>query len=308
MNKIITLTFALLFITGTAFAQVVIDQRGGNNRMTLDRKHVSVGSVTGANMAKITQNGRDNTAHINQVGAGNRFTVRQVGSHNLVKDVIHQGGWSWHGAVWDIDAGPSINGIIEIVQKGHYNVVHDADQAGYGNEVYIKQKGRHNLVDIEIQYNYNGVASENNVITISQYGNGNKVGDGTPSTGVGAFQRGRGNTMTITQHGGATAGTQSVSNQHGYPSWEGGQGLVQLGRGNTLIIDQTGSGSVVQFVMQDGAHNYVKITQTNKNSRAPVLVDVTQWGRHNKAYITQNSARSDVSIFQNGNYNVVHIK
>ena len=265
MKKLTTLTFALLFTAGIAFAQNNSStvQFGSGNDANIDQTH----TYGWDNNAFVYQEGKDNAVEdLVQLGGGNNYNVFQVGNKNVVTAFPKQG-----------DESPSYHGFINIIQAGNKNVVHDADQSGWGNRVIVNQLGDDNFVDVEAQIT-SGIFG--NSVAITQIGDDNALGTGSST---GAFQKGSFNHMDITQKDGASAGTETVS-LFGYPSHEGGQGLVQIGIKNALTIDQDGSGNEVRFTMQAGAFNHAVIEQGSGTNSA----DVWQLGVGNSANVTQN--------------------
>lgn len=275
MKKLITLTFVLLFTAGIVFGQnnATVNQSGLSNNVNIEQVYQDGSSVL-ANEAIVEQVGdNNNVENLRQRGAGNTYNVYQQGRGNLVTQFPRQG-----------DAGPSYNALIDIDQIGSNNIVHDADQTGYGNQITIMQNGNGNFADVEAQISPAGNQTIGNSIAITQTGDGNAVGTGT---GTGIYQNGTNNVMTIVQENGSHAGTMSVQNLFGVPGQEGGQGLVQLGANNTLSINQLGMGSEVRFVLQDGIGNTATITQGLNNGGANTA-SITQIGNNNTATITQN--------------------
>lgn len=275
MKKLITLTFVLLFTAGIVFGQnnATVNQSGLSNYVNIEQVYQG-GSSVSANEAIVEQIGDNNIIeNLRQRGAGNTYDVYQQGDGNLVTQFPRQG-----------DTGPSFNALIDIDQIGNDNVVHDADQSGYGNQITITQNGNGNFADVEAQISPAGNQIVGNTVVITQTGDGNAVGTGT---GTGIYQNGTNNMMTIVQENGSRAGTMSIQNMFGIPAQEGGQGLVQLGANNTLTINQMGLGSEVRFVLQDGTGNTATINQ-GLNSGGMNTADVTQIGNNNTATITQN--------------------
>ncbi len=277
MKTLLTLTTALLFTTGAAFAQsndATVDQVGNQNEVTITQVYQAGGSGDD-NEAFATQTGDNNAATgLNQRGAGNWYEIVQTGDNNLVDRYPNQGSTQ----------GGSYDGYISIKQLNDDNKVWDADQAGSENSLTVTQRGG-DIVNVEAQISPEGGVG--NTIVIDQFGGGNAVGEFS-SNGSGAYQEGEENSMDITQEGGAKAGIASVyvsgaTEKFFRSTVEGGQGLIQLGDDNMLNIDQDGA-STVGFVIQKGDMNEASVYQTGDYHTATV----SQAGNSNEAAITQS--------------------
>ncbi|SHF32917.1 Curlin associated repeat-containing protein [Fodinibius roseus] len=273
MKKLTTLLFVLVFASSMAYAQndATVDQDGNDNNATVNQTYTS-GAM---NEASINQIGNDNTVErLNQLGGGNWFGVTQDGDDNLVKSHAEQGS----------NAAESQGGSITISQTNDGNGVWDADQAGSENNATIYQDGD-DVANIEAQVSPSG--GSGNTILIDQMDGANSVG-AFSSNGPGAYQEGEGNSMDITQNGGAAAGTESkmitgVNSNFFRGNIEGGQGLIQFGNDNEMRIDQDGA-STVEFIVQDGNLNVADVMQTGNGHTA----SVSQVGSNNGASIIQN--------------------
>jgi hypothetical protein len=279
MKKIITLLFVFAFVSTMAFAQnsASVTQSGDDNKATVDQQYVGYGGQNVAIVEQVAGQDDGNTVRsLDQYGADNLYDIYQNGNGNMVRQHPEQG-----------KHGPSIGGKIDIDQLGDDNIVHDADQSGYGNTVTIMQEGSNNFVDVEGQDSRaTGGEYAGNTVNVAQYGDGNMVGTGT---GTGTYQTSGGNVINITQEGGSRAGTQTVQTSTGLPTQEGGQGLVQIsGYDNVMNIDQYGSGSEVKSVLQDGSMNVVNISQGLSGMGGMHTAEVTQVGVDNTVNITQN--------------------
>ncbi|WP_340104128.1 hypothetical protein [Rhodohalobacter sp. 8-1] len=277
MKKLSTLTLGLFFAAGSAFAQsneATVSQAGDQNEATIQQVYQAGGSGDN-NEAFTTQTGNLNVvAGLKQRGAGNWHGIVQTGDNNLVDRYPNQGS----------SQGGSYDGYISITQLGDDNKVWDADQAGSENSLTVTQRGG-DIVNVEAQISPEGGVG--NAIVIDQYGGGNAVGEFSPN-GSGAYQEGEGNSMDITQDGGAKAGIASVyvsgaTEKFFRSAIEGGQGLIQLGDDNMLTIEQDGA-STVGFVIQKGDLNKASVYQTGDLNTATV----SQVGNSNEAIITQS--------------------
>lgn len=294
--KKLFLTLNLLFcITLLAVAQnnATVKQLGNINEANISQIY-QAGASTDINSATITQTGNNNKVpDLQQRGAGNRFTITQVGYRNRTSAFTDQGGS-------DGTAVPSYDGVIEITQIGNENFVDDADQLGTGNELYINQgtdgaPGNNNYVTVDAQVSIGGTG---NRIRITQIGDNNAVGN--PNTQAGAYQEGSGNSMAITQRGGASAGKkeeftppEADFDNRFLKSQFGGEGLIQLGNNNKLTIDQNGESSV-DLVYQNGTGNIAYIMQIGADN----VTVVKQVGLSNTANITQNGIGNSATINQ----------
>jgi len=277
MKTLATLTTALLFTAGSAFAQsndATIDQVGNDNEVKVEQIY-QAGASSGMNEVFATQTGDNNKIlGTNQRGAGNEFRTTQTGDNNIIDRYPSQGS----------SAGNSYDGYISITQSGDDNKVWDADQAGSNNSLTITQSGG-DIANVEAQVSPEG--GSGNTIIIDQYTGENAVGEFSPN-GSGAYQEGEANTMTITQSGGAKAGIISVMVSGATESFfrgtvEGGQGLIQFGDDNTMMIDQDGA-STVKSIVQDGDMNHADVTQIGDFH----TTSVSQVGDSNVSNITQN--------------------
>lgn len=277
MKKLATLTLGFFLAAGSAFAQsndATVDQTGDQNEVSIQQVYQADGSGEN-NEAITTQTGDFNVvASLKQWGAGNWYEIVQTGDNNLVDRYPNQGSTQ----------GGSYEGYISITQLNDDNKVWDADQAGSENSITVTQRGG-DIVNVEAQISPEGGVG--NTIVIDQYGGGNAVGEFS-SNGSGAYQEGEGNSMDITQEGGAKAGIASVyvsgvTKKFFRSAIEGGQGLIQLGDDNMLTIEQDGA-STVGFVIQKGNLNDASVYQTGDYHSATV----SQMGDSNMATITQD--------------------
>lgn len=267
-------TLTALILSIFLFAEVswgqnnaTILQSGPNHNISIQQTF-QPGTQVIANEVIVSQKGNSSNApQIRQRGAGNRYEVLQDGLQNTLRRHAYQG-----------DKGPSYNALIYINQLGEGNIVHDADQTGFGNKTSISQNGLGNFADVEAQYS--APTGSGNAVSIMQTGNLNSVGNGT-ATGV--YQDGEQNEMTIIQENGATAGSQPIQ-PIGYIMQEEGQGLVQIGVNNNMSIDQSGSGNNIHYGLQSGVGNLASVTQHSMENDA----DFTQLGIKNMSTITQN--------------------
>ncbi len=301
MKKLTTLLFVLVFASSMAFAQnnsSDLDQEGTGNSADIDQIY-DAGQSSGTNHAMVYQDGQSNEVRgLNQKGAGNYYGITQIGEGNIVQSHPEQGG---QGGV------NSYDGFIQISQfaleGADGNKVWDADQAGEGNFLTITQNGG-DIANVEAQVSKGSGESVNQIYITQTFGD-NKVGEYSDN-GPGAYQEGSDNVMTITQSGGASAGTESKMVSGADDTFfrgnaEGGQALVQLGEMNLLNINQNGA-SKVEYAIQTDNSNYnvtgwntATISQTGDDH----MVDLEQHGA-NKATVTQTGGNHSASVWQSG--------
>lgn len=291
MKKLTTLSIALLFAAGSAFAQnneatatqevddseITIDQAGSSNSadalQTLGNGNmlINIDQQGSENDADVTQQfGQWHEAQIDQAGTGNEVNLTQDNTSTLA-DVSQEG------------TGNS----ADIYQRnyrfefGTYSSRVDVDQIGDNNEALVSSDGFGNNVSIEQgsdtrasdgQYASVTQNGSDNEATINQFGRG-----GADHTQI---QDGEGNKAIADNQWGSSDGYQE-----------------QVGTDNYSLIRQNGSHDA--SVVQHGDDNYSWIRQSAFSSDATF----TQTGDNNQINADQRGVGSEMTIEQTGNGN-----
>jgi hypothetical protein len=281
MKKLLTLSTALLFTAGAAFAQsndAVVTQTGDENDATVEQ----IGSANSAELNQgfagqgqdgalgdIFQDGTDNSATLKQRAWGdddNEHYITQVGASNSAT----------------INAFNGDNyGFVE--QYGSENSAR-MDQAGSGHTSIILQT-------VEQNYAYSRIVTgSDNVTGIVQGIPGIMPGmGGMQLNGLQAPLASTGNAATLKITGSDNeAGILQIglNNSAGTnPQYSGDKGISIEGDGNTAGIAQLGIGNSANIAVV-GSSNMALIGQMGASNSASVMQD----GSGNSAVITQSGS------------------
>lgn len=300
MKKLLTLSTALLFTAGAAFAQsndasvsqsgddndASVEQIGSGNEAEFNQGFINNGDFQGQSNAigEIIQDGNNNGATLNQRAwgdDGNEHTIDQIGSENVAKVDIYNGNnfgfVEQFGSENDarmVQSGTGHGSVI--IQTGDENYARSSSVAGSGNETAVVQ----------------GIPGETMPVLDGPVNEGPQLNQPfliLPESSVGnaATMRVKGsdNMAGILQLG-------SYNNAGSNPQWGGdlgisiegdgnAAGIAQLGSENTANISVLGNANtalIVQFgsgdigsIMQDGSGNSAVITQSGMGLVGPVL-------------------------------------
>ena len=335
MKKVFTFMFALVFMTGVAFAQsndASVDQSGDDNDATIEQ----IGSQNQADLiqrnfgssghvADIFQDGSQNTADVlsqggvgtntvdlDQLGTGNETTIAQLWGQNAA-EVMQDGSDN----VVNLQHRGSFQSSADIVQGGDRNsaVILDVGQTGSNpntnNDAIVSQTGDDNSVFIA--QGVFGGASES-VADFTQDGDGNyfetkqvrSFNNSVTGTQVGddnfyrASLRGSDNTVTMDMVGDANRGSWSI----------GSLGWPHQPEGNTLTIDVDGDDNYSTGSIK-GDYNTVDITQFGAGNRIGSSWYTTDGvvieGNHNTTMISQTGDSHSAALTQMGDGNTATI-
>lgn len=293
MKKLLTLSTALLFTAGAAFAQsndasvnqggddndATIEQIGSGNSAELSQGFENNGDFQGQNNAvgEILQDGDDNSASMNQRAwgnDGNEHYIDQLGDDNVANVDIYNGGN--FGLL--VQEGSENNARMlqsgsehesYIIQTGDENYARSSSTAGSGNITAIVQgipsvfAGMGGLLQLNLGLPLSSsdgnaatlrVKGSDNIAGILQIGLLNNAGSNPQGSGdLGISIEGDGNTAGIAQLGSENSANISI-----------------LGGINMALIGQVGS-SNTGSIMQDGSGNSAVIVQSDGFVSGPVL-------------------------------------
>jgi hypothetical protein len=286
MKKLLTLSTALLFTAGAAFAQsndASVNQDGDDNDATIEQ----LGSSNSAELNQgfdgqgqngaigdIYQEGFDNSASMNQRAwgnDGNEHVIEQLGISNTADVDIYNGdnsGYLLQEGVGNsarmVQSGTGHESLI--VQTGIENYAQSSSVAGTGNQTAIVQgipsefigdigmPGQLSLDDGPALVPIFG--SEENVATMTVSGSNNLAG---------ILQLGGGNTAGTNP---GYAGDKGID-----ISGDGNAaGIAQLGFGNDAAISVMGNANVAG-ILQLGAVNTASIMQDGSGNSAVIVQD-----------------------------------
>jgi len=289
MKKLLTLSTALLFTAGAAFAQsndATLTQTGDDNDATVEQIGMDNeaeltqgfdGQGQDGAIGSIFQDGTENSAtlkqrawgddsnehYIDQVGESNTATVRAFNGDNF--GIVEQFGADNSASM--VQSGTGHGSVI--IQTGEENYAYSSSTAGSGNLTGIVQgipdalPGMGGLqpmalMSTAIPSSGNtatlGVKGSNNMAGILQIGVGNSAGTNPQYSGdKGISIDGDGNIAGIAQLGIQNDAAISV-----------------LGSSNMALIGQMGAGNSGS-VTQDGSGNSALITQSGMGLPMPVI-------------------------------------
>jgi hypothetical protein len=291
MKKLTTLSIALLFSAGAAFAQsndatathevndseITIDQAGSSNSadalQTLGNGNmlIDIDQQGSGNDADVTQRyGQWHDAQIEQAGSDNDVSLIQDNTSTFAN--VSQDGTGNAADIYQRNYRFEFGGYasrVDVDQIGEENEAW-VDSDGFGNNVSIQQGSESRASDG--QYASVTQSGEDNQATIDQFGRG-----GADHTQI---QNGDNNVATADNQWGSSTGYQE-----------------QIGTGNSSLIRQNGSHDAT--VVQDGADNYSWLRQSAFSSDATF----TQTGDDNQINADQRGVGSEMTVIQTGNGN-----
>lgn len=287
MKKLLTLSTALLFTAGAAFAQ---------------SNDASVSQDGDSNEATIEQIGSDNSAELNQgfdgQGQSNAFaTIEQDGTANVAS--LNQRAWAERGNDHAIEQfGEGNEGTLDIyngnnsgflLQDGIENTARMV-QSGNENESLIVQEGFGNYAQSST------TAGSGNSTAIVQSGL-EPIFDEMPSEGLLSFELdvpillpsfSEGNAATLSAKGSNNlAGILqlgSFNSAGSNPQWSGDLGIEIEGNGNMAGIGQVGVMNEANIAVMGNAN----------------LALIGQFGAENTASIMQDGSGNSAVIVQDG--------
>lgn len=286
MKKLLTLSTALLFTAGAAFAQ---------------SNDASVSQDGDSNEATVEQIGYDNSAELNQgfngQGQSNAFaTIEQDGTSNVA--VLNQRAWASRGNDHAIEQlGDGNSGVLDIyngnnsgllIQDGTENSARMV-QSGNDHESVILQTGDENYAQSR------ATGGSGNVTAIVQ---GIPSGfldlpelDGPQLLGFIPLPSSEGNAATLKTRGSNNlAGILQIGNYNSAgsnPQWSGDLGIDIDGDGNMAGIAQLGDYNIANIAVSGDA-NMALVIQEGSEHSASIMQD----GSGNSAEIYQSGSGS----------------
>lgn len=292
MKKLLTLSTALLFAAGAAFAQsndatlnqdgddneASIEQLGSGNSAELNQGFDNNGDFQGQSNAigDIFQDGDDNSATMNQRAwgnDGNDHEVEQLGDGNSANTDIYNG-----------------NNFGYLLQDGSVNSARMV-QSGTSHESYIMQTGVENYAQSS------SVAGSGNQTAIVQgipegLGNGGPSLDGPQPLGAQSLF------LPFSEDNAATLKVEGSDNM---------AGILQIGLGNNAGSNPQWSGDL--GINVEGNGNLSGIAQLGDMNEANISVmgnanvsGILQLGAENTGSIMQNGSGNTALIVQNGGF------
>lgn len=284
MKKLLTLSTALLFTAGAAFAQsnnAALNQDGDNNEASIEQ----LGTTNSAELnqgfdgqgqngafAEIYQEGAENEASLNQRAwgnNGNEHEISQLGIGNSAEADIYNGN----------------NGGL-LVQEGFENSARMV-QSGSGHESLILQSGAENYA----QSRATG-GSGNQTAIVQGVPGGLMPGIGGPSFDGPQLQNIQGPAPLVSADNAATLKVDGSDNM---------AGILQIGLGNNAGSNPQWSGDLGIEVVGDG--NISGIAQLGIENDATISV----MGNSNVALIAQMGSTNTGSVIQDGSGNTAVI-
>lgn len=282
MKKLLTLSTALLFTAGAAFAQsndaavsqngddndAAVEQLGSGNDAELNQGFDGQGQ-NGA-IGDIFQDGTDNSASLNQRAwgnDGNEHSIEQIGDANVANVDIYNGNnfgfvnqeGSENNARM-VQSGSGHGSVI--LQSGDENYAQSSSTAGSGNVTAIAQGVPGGLTGLPVN---GGPQSLNLIPVFSSVGNAATLA-----------VKGSDNEAGILQIG-------AYNNAGSNPQWSGDLGISIDGDGNTAGIAQLGSENTANISVLGNA-NMAMIGQMGNSNTGSIMQD----GSGNSALITQD--------------------
>lgn len=288
MKKLLTLSTALLFTAGAAFAQsndATLSQDGDDNEATIEQMGASNsaelnqgfdGQGQNGAFGEIIQDGEGNDASLNQRAwgnDGNDHSIEQLGFGNTGDVDIYNGDNSGYllqeglgNSARMVQSGTGHESLI--LQTGVENYAQSSTTGGTGNQTAIVQgipseftggmgiQGQLSLDDAPIVPLFGSVE---NVATLSVSGSNNMAG-------------------ILQVGGGNTAGTN--------PGYAGDKGINISGDGNVAGIAQLGFGNDATISVMGNAN----------------LAGIAQFGSGNSGSVMQDGSGNSALIVQDGGF------